>query len=232
MSSWNNMQNIVIGDVVSVTQWNNIFGPNQSMQYVKDRADFVITNYYYKYLGNPYTLTAGWPQGDLTDYASTGDVYNPTWILNGISTNNQYITLSGPAKYFCVVQCDVVSDQEDYRNNDSVLRLLVNDTGGFTNFSTTNLNEGIGSASTGTLSPFKYSIPFAVDAPFDTDLIIGFAAVQNYENTYSASAQYGPVNFQITPTVMIYRVPFYKESITPTSSFIINTTTLQGASRF
>lgn len=232
MASWNDTQNIALGDVVSVTQWNNIFGINQSMQYIKDRTDFVVVDYNYKYIGNPYILTTGWPQGDSTDFAATGDVYYPIWILNGVTTNKQYITLSGPAKYFCIVQSDVISDQEDYRNNDSILRLMISDTGGFTNFSTTNLNKGIGAASTGTLSPFKYSIPFAIDAKFATDLTIGYAAVQNYENIYSASAQYGPVNFQITPSVMIYRLPIYREPITSASQFTIGTSTLQGTSKF
>jgi hypothetical protein len=232
MASWNDTQNIALGDVVSTTQWNNIFGPNQSMQYIKNRADFLLVDYYYKYVGNPYILTAGWPQGDSTDFAAMGDVYYPIWILNGVTTNDKYITLNGPAKYLCVVQCDVVSDQQDYRNNNSVLRLMVNDTGGYTNFSTTNLNKGIGSAITGTLSPFKYSIPFALDAKFTTDLVLGFAAVQNYENIYTASAQYGPVNFRITPSIMIYKIPMYMEQVTVTTSFVIDTSTLSGTSNF
>ena len=44
MASWNDTQNIALGDVVSTTQWNNIFGPNPSMQYIKNRADFLLVD--------------------------------------------------------------------------------------------------------------------------------------------------------------------------------------------
>ena len=230
MSSWTNVTDIKRGDTVSVSQWNAIFGVNQSMQYIKDRTDFVVTDYDYKYIGTTYTLIAGWPQGNGANFAATGDVFYPNWMINGITTNKQYITLSGPAKYLCIVQANVDIDQEDYRNNDSILRLLVSDTGGFTNFSTTNLNKEVGSSTTGTIVTLKYSVPFVVDAPFNTDLVVGFAAIQNYESIYSASAQYGPVNFQISPLVMVYKLPIY---ITPTiksTSFIIGISSLNGTS--
>jgi hypothetical protein len=230
MSSWTNAIDIARGDTVSVSQWNAIFGLNQSMQYIKDRTDFVVTDYDYKYTGTVSTLVAGWPQGDDTDFAATGDVLYPNWMINGITTNKQYITLPGPAKYLCIAQANINVNQEDYRNNDSILRMLISDTGGFTNFSTTNLNKGVGAQTTDTIVPLKFSVPFAIDAPFSTDVVIGFAAIQNYESIYSASAQYGPVEFQISPSVMVYKLPIYINSTSISTSFILGTSNLSGTS--
>jgi hypothetical protein len=230
MSSWTNAIDIARGDTVSVSQWNAIFGINQSMQYIKDRTDFVVTDYDYKYTGTVSTLVAGWPQGDDTDFAATGDVLYPNWMINGITTNKQYITLPGPAKYLCIAQANINVNQEDYRNNDSILRMLISDTGGFTNFSTTDLNKGVGAQTTDTIVPLKFSVPFAIDAPFSTDVVVGFAAIQNYESIYSASAQYGPVEFQISPSVMVYKLPIYINSTSVSTSFILGTSNLSGTS--
>lgn len=232
MAIWTDLTNFNLGKTISAAEWNIIFGPDGNMQYLKDRSDQIVFDYYYDYTSGVIRVPSGWPQGNADNVASTGTVSYPIWLVSGVPTS-RYITLQGPGKYLCVLQVDanaVYGWLKQIRY--STIKTIVTDTLGNLNF--THLQQmGYQTELTfigGNLTQdVKYQVPFVFDAPFDSDLIIGFARQRNFETALYDDTT---ISFNLSAKLMIHKISTYQEVPNVSTSFILNTTTLNGTSSF
>jgi len=223
---WTNLQDLNLGEVITSTVWNNITGPDGNMAYLKNISDNFANTIFQKYtaLGITgsfgYIIKSGWPQG-LSTQAQMGSITYPTWGLNGLPVN-QYITITGPAKYIAVLHLQVKSTQ-NINSEFSVLRTIISDTSGNVNLNVPVFNFSNSFATT----DFSFQVPFVIDAPYDTDLIIGFCAQQDFQNSNSASLS-GKVQFEVLPTLTYQKLPSLIAASEIIGSFILGTSAGNG----
>lgn len=240
MANWNDLKNKGLGSVIGASQWNTIFGPDGNMQYLKDRADQITFNNYNNYSTGKIRVPFGWPQPNVNDVSIKGTVIYPTWKVSGIP-QKEYITLDGPAKYLCLLQ--IHGDLNYLRRNGDIFRYstiktIVTDTNGNLNFTHLQqtgypLNTTLNFYDTLT-QDVKYQVPFIFDAPYDSDLLVGFVCQRNFQESlsvdnYDLSKIY---YFSIDCNLTIVKLSSYREPAEVSTSFILNTTTLDGSSSF
>jgi hypothetical protein len=222
MASWTNLENLPLGTLITSNAWNVIFSPNGNMQYLKDIADKITFSYYYDFEFGYTTYLNRWPQGDASNVASTGTINYPLWLVGGIPQENR-ITLKGPAKYFGIMKVNV------FINTTSVtyatVKTIFSDTSGnlnFTHISQTGYDTGINQQN------YSYSIPFSIDSPFENDLMIGFVFQPNYETSFYLGTDI--VDIGVSGKLMLYQTSAVFNSPLPATSFILNTSVLNGSS--
>jgi len=234
MASWTNLSNLESNYIISASDWNVIFGPNGNMQYLKDRADFLLNDYQFTFNGSSLNLPMTWPQGDSSNISSSGTIYYPTWQSNQIY-KNPYITFEKTGKYFCILQ---INAQIKYFDLIELLhyniKCIITDTSGNLNF--TSVIETGYQNQANSLQIIKYQIPFVLDVPFATDLNIGFVAQANYSSAYYQDKYGEPseLNYKILVDCSLntFKISTYLEKVDVSTSFVLDSTTLNGTSAF
>lgn len=225
--TWTNLQDLDLGETITSATWNNIMGPSGNMAYLKSISDNFSNTIFQKYtaLGITgsfgYTVNCGWPQGLSAQQGQTGTMVTPTWALNGLPINN-YLTINGPAKYIAVLQIQAKSYQ--ITNSEySIFRVLIQDTSGNINLNIPIFNFSNGSTETS----FNFQIPFVINAEYNIELLIGFIAQQDFQNSNSASLN-GKVTFEVLPTISFQKLPSLINTTNIVSSFVFGTSNLTG----
>lgn len=233
MPTWTELVDLPLGTTIETSLWNTIFGPDGNEAYLKQYSDYVSYELEKVYFADNIIVRCGWPQGLVTDsrgyeiYYNTGDVVIPQWYIAGYPTG-QYITLDGPAKYLAVlnIQLDISISNV---GNTSVFRIIILDSTGGLNIQKT-IPSPAADIDTGS-SNTEYSFPIIIDAPFQTDLMVGFVAQQNL-NEHPSLLVPDVYRIEGNTQISFYKIPTYIESQIATTSFILGTSSLLGTSSF
>ena len=233
MPSWTELVDLPLGTTIQTSLWNTIFGPDGNVAYLKQYSDYVSYELEKVYFADNIDIRCGWPQGLITDsqdfvvaaYYNTGDVVTPRWYVAGYPTE-QYITLDGPAKYLAVLNIQFYANNYD---DLSTLRIIILDSTGGLNIQKTIVTPDTG-ISTGSVYT-EYSLPIIIDAPSQTDLIIGFINQQRLDDISNVD---DPVYFSIqgNTSISFYKLPVYINAPTVATSFVLGTSSLLGTSAF
>ena len=230
MPSWTELSNLPLGTTIETSLWNTIFGPDGNEAYLKQYADFVSYELEKVYYADNVVVRCGWPQGFATDsrgyevFYLTGDVIIPKWYVAGYPTD-RFITLDGPAKYLAVLNIQFYANSYE----SSVFRVIILDSTGGLNIQKT-IPPPTGAISTGSTYT-EYSFPIVIDAPFQTDLIVGFVSQQRLD-THVSLVQPDVYQIQGNTKISFYKLPVYLESPTVATSFVLGTSSLLGTSSF
>jgi hypothetical protein len=230
MASWTDLNNVRLGKVITFSEWNTIFGPAGNMQYLKNKSDQIVFDYYYDYTSGIFLVPFGWPQGNSDNVANTGTVTYPTWSIAGVP-QQQYITLTGPSKYICILQVNSDLSYSGTNMRYSTLRTTITDSQGNLNFSQLQQvgYDDIGFIGGPKRQNMNYQIPFVVSVMHETDLTIGFVAQLNFQP--ARYAERFP-NLLVSCELMLQKIPTYILPTNVSTSFILDTTTLNGTSSF
>lgn len=228
MPTWTELVDLPLGTTIETSLWNTIFGPDGNEAYLKQYADYVSYELEKVYYADAIVVRSGWPQGYSTDvftaFYNTGDVVIPQWYVAGYPTD-KYITLDGPAKYLAVL--NIQFDANSYES--SVFRIIILDSTGGLNIQKT-IPPPTGAISTGSKYT-EYSVPIIIDAPFQTDLIVGFVSQQRLD-THASLIQPDTYLIQGNTKISFYKLPIYAESPIIATSFVLGTSSLLGTSSF
>lgn len=234
MAVWTELEDIPLGATVSTALWNTIFGPNGNQVYLKKYANNITYEFEKTYTMASSVVWSGWPQGLTTTpqgyeaYYDMGDVVFPQWYLIGVP-DAKYITLSGPGKYLAILTVQYNPNAGDSSVTDPFFRVFILDTIGNLNIQKTIVPRGTTSSLMTGYEQYQFS--FIVDAPFDTDVLIGFAAQSQYSSSLSIRFKF---NFDIYAgsTIVFHKLPMLMDEITVTSSFQLGSSQLGGLSAF
>jgi hypothetical protein len=236
MPTWTDLSDLPLGETISTTLWNTIFGPNGNQAYLKKYADNVTYELETIYTADIDRLYPGWPQGLTVDsfgnpaLYDTGDVYFPEWFVIG-TPSDKYISLTGPAKYLAVLTIQFYPNQGgplanvDY----STFRVLAIDTTGNLNTQKTIISPQA-VITTGDVYE-SYSMPFIIDAPFNTNVMIGFVLQQRFE-TSTQRSNVQDFNIGANTNIVFHKLPMYFDDIVLTSAVTLGTSVLNGTSAF
>lgn len=255
MASWTNLIDEDAEYIVTANDWNILFGPSGNMQYIKDRADYLVTSNQKQFNASTVTIQFAWPQGNSQNISSMGTIQYPTWHLSGFP-QNQYITFNDIGKYLCVLQANInvefaraslITELHYY-----TIKTLISDTLG--NLNITHLTQtgfsyyvipNVYYDDFGESANMKFQVIFVLDVPFPTDLLIGYVGQVNYDvDPVSGAPYYFPkfeeefgiyynsYNVYLDSYLNVFKIPTYADAIIPSTSFILNTTTLNGTSTF
>ena len=239
MPSWTELSNLPLGTTIQTSFWNSVFGPNGNVAYLKEYADYVSYELEKVYFADNINVRCGWPQGLITDsqdfvveaYYNTGDLVIPRWYVAGYPTE-QYITLDGPAKYLAVLNIQFYAENYNPVSGDvslSTFRVVILDSTGGLNVQKTIVTPDAriltGNAYT------EYSLPIIIDAPFQTELIVGFINQQRLDGISNIN---NPAYFSIkgNTSISFYKLPIYTNSPTVATSFVLGSSNLLGTSVF
>ena len=230
MPTWTELVDLPLGTTIETSLWNTIFGPDGNEAYLKQYSDYVSYELEKVYYADNIVVRSGWPQGLVTDsrgyevFYNTGDVIIPQWYVAGYPTD-RYITLDGPAKYLAVFNIQFYANSYE----SSVFRVVILDSTGGLNIQKT-IPPPTGAISTGSKYT-EYSVPIIIDAPFQTDLMIGFISQQRLDS-HANLVQPDVYQIEGNTKISFYKMPIYLESQIIATSFVLGTSSLFGTSSF
>jgi hypothetical protein len=227
-TSWTNLIDIPLGTTLYTTSWNAIFSPNGNEAHLKKYADAITYEQEIIYYLEERTILSGWPQGGITtpqgfpEYYVTGDVTYPKWTIAGILLDN-YITLSGPAKYLSVINIDYYPTSIN-ATFQPLLRIIISDTSGNLHLQKTVLSPRVVTPDN---SLESLSFPFIIDTNTETNLVVGFVLQGGSVGGGGPSIQ-----LQNSSSIRFHKLPALIPNLNATTSFVLGTTTLSGTSGF
>lgn len=227
MASWTPLTDYTLGELITSENWNAIFSPNGNQAFLKPYADQLTNDYYKEYQVDYFRIYSGWPQGDANNHASSGSPTYMPWMFLGLPVENSAIKITEPSKYlgifWCHIQCSYKGTNITPNANLSALKILIYDTSG-----SVNIQHHYQSFAPN--PPLAITIPFIVDAKYETEIMVAAVAIQNFSNSTTANSR---VEWEMYDgKISFHKLPMKTSSVSPTTSFVLGTSVLDGSSNF